>query len=139
MAGSIVLTTEDLGSKITRYRVVWTSDAAGAVSGNTFVMRMGTLLAVEFTPGAGGSQPTSAYDVDLLDAEGATLFDDGAGNSIGNNLSNTVSTNHTPLVGLTGVTLYRRWHHGGSVQPTVAAAGDTKSGTIDVYVMEGVL
>lgn len=139
MAGSIAVSTFDLGSKITRYSIAWTSDASGSVSGNTFNLKMGTLLTVEFTPGAGGVQPDALYDVDLLDAEGTTLFDDGAGNSIGNNLSNVVSTNHVPLQGLTGVTLYRRWHHGGTVQPTVAAAGNAKQGTIDVYVMEGVL
>ena len=139
MAGSIVVTTQDLGSKITKYRVVWTSDSSGVVSGNTFELRMGTLIGVEFTPGSGGSQPDLLYDVDLLDTESATLFDDGSGNSIGNNLSNAVSTNHVPLVGLTGVTLYRRWHHGGLVQLTIAAAGSTKSGTVDIYLMEGVL
>lgn len=139
MAGSISVTTTDLGAKITKYSVAWTSDASGVVSANTFPMKMGTIVAVEFSPGAGGAQPTTLYDVDLLDGEGTTLFDDGAGNSIGNNLSNTVSSHHVPMVGLTGVTIYRRWHHGGAVQPTVAEAGNSKSGVIDIYVMEGVL
>ena len=139
MAGSIVVTTEDLGSKITKYSVAWTSDAAGAVSGNTFDLKMGSLVAVEFTPGSGGSQPTALYDADMLDESGTSMFDDGSGNSIGTNLSNTVSTHHVPLVGLVGVTIYRRWHHGGTAEPTIAAAGDTKTGTINIYVMEGVI
>jgi hypothetical protein len=37
------------------------------------------------------------------------------------------------------VTIYRRWHHGGPVQPTVTNAGDTKSGTINIFLAFGVL
>lgn len=139
MAGSIAVTVTDIGSKVTKYSVVWTSDAAGAVSGNTFEMKVGTIVAVEFVPGAGGSQPSDLYDVDCLDGEGITMFDDGSGTSIGVNLSNIVGSHAVPLVGLVGVTIYRRWHHGGTVQPTVAAAGNAKSGTINIFVAEGVL
>lgn len=139
MAGSIAVTTSDLGSGVTEYSIAWTSDASGNVSANAFPMKMGTLVAVEFTPGSGGVQPTDLYDIDMLDAEGATMFDDGAGTSIGANLSNLVTVHRVPLVGLVGVTIYRRWHHGGDVQPTVANAGNAKSGTINVFVANGVL
>ena len=139
MAGSIVVTTEDLGSKITKYSVAWTSDAAGAVSGSTFPMKVGSLICVEFLPGSGGVQPSDAYDVDLMDAEGITMFDNGASTSIGSNLSNLFGSHHVPLVGLTGVTIYRRWHHGGDVELDVANAGNAKSGTVNVFVMEGVI
>lgn len=139
MAGSIVVATNEVTHNILRYRVTWTSDAAGEVNGHTFAMTVGTIIAVEFEPGTGGVQPDSLYDVDLLDAEGTTMFDDGAGTSIGANLSNTLASHHVPLVGLTGVTIYRRWHHGGDVQPTVTGAGASNSGKIDVYVISGVL
>ena len=139
MAGSIVVTTLDLGSKITRYTVTWTSDASGDVTGNTFVMMMGTLVAVGFSPGAGGSQPSDLYDVDCLTAANVTVFDNGAGTSIGSNLSNVLSSHHVPLTGLTGVTIYRRWTPGGAFQLTVANAGDTKSGTVSIFVAEGIL
>lgn len=139
MAGSITVTTSDLGSGVTKYSVAWTSDAAGVVSGNSFPMKMGTLVAVEFTPGSGGAQPTDLYDMDLLDGEGTTMFDDGAGTSIGANLSNVTATHKVPLTGLTGVTIYRRWHHGGNAQLTAANAGNAKSGTVDIYVANGVL
>ncbi|HKZ21153.1 MAG TPA: hypothetical protein VJQ57_13715 [Acidimicrobiia bacterium] len=139
MPGSIAVTTSEITHNILKYSVLWTSDAAGAVSGNTFDMAVGTIIAVEFIPSSGGTTPTTLYDVDMLDAENVTMFDDGAGTSIGTNLSATAASHKVPLVGTTGVTIYRRWHHGGPVQPTVAAAGDTKSGTINVYISMGVL
>lgn len=139
MAGSITLTTREIANNIVRYSVLWTSDASGAVSGNAFDMASGTIVAVEFVPGTGGSAPTTLHDVDLLDEENVTMFDDGAGTSIGSNLSAVDASHKVPLVGLVGVTIYRRWHHGGPVQPTVANAGDTKSGTVNIYLAFGVL
>jgi len=137
MAGSIVVTTTEISHNTLRYRVGWTSDASGNVNGDTFSMAVGTIIAVEFTPGTGGLVPSSLYDVDLLDAQNVTMFDDGSGTSIGSNLSATDSSHKVPLVGLVGVTIYRRWHHGGAVQPTVANAGNAKSGTIDIYLLAG--
>lgn len=139
MAGSISVDTHEVTNNIVRYRVTWTSDASGNVNGNTFDMMVGTIVCVEFQPGTGALQPDSLYDVDMLDLEGTTMFDDGSGTSIGTNLSNTASTHHVPLVGLTGVTIYRRWHHGGPVQPTVSGAGASNQGIIDVFVISGVL
>jgi hypothetical protein len=139
MAGAIVVSAIGLKSGVTQYEVTWVSDASGNVSGSTFEMKMGTLISVEFVPGPGALAPDSLYDVDLLDGEGATLFDDGSGTSIGANLSATLASHKVPLVGLTGVTIYRRWHHGGAVQPTVAGAGDSNAGTVNVFVADGVL
>jgi hypothetical protein len=67
MAGSIVVTTADVGSAITKYNVVWTSDASGDVNTTTFDMKSGTIISVEFIPGTGGLQPTDLYDVDARD------------------------------------------------------------------------
>ena len=139
MAGSISVATSDLKSGVTKYAVTWTSDASGDVNTNDFAMKMGTVIAVEFVPGAGALAPTDLYDVDLLDEEGVTMFDNGGGTTIGANLSSTLASHHVPMTGLVGVTIYRRWHHGGLVQPTVAAAGDSNSGTINIYVADGVI
>jgi hypothetical protein len=109
------------------------------VNGTTFDMKMGTIVAVEFTPGSGGLAPSDLYDVDLVDEEGVTMFDDGAGTTIGSNLSNAVSSHKVPLVGLVGVTIYRRWHHGGPVELEVANAGDSNAGTVIIYVADGVI
>lgn len=138
MAGSIIVTTSEVIHNIVKYSVAWTSDASGNVNGNTFPMMVGTLVSVEFLPGAGDVQPSDLYDVDLLDAEGITMFDNGAGTSIGSHLSNLFGSHHVPLVGLTGVTIYRRWHHGGSVELDVANAGDSNSGTVNIFVAQGV-
>lgn len=139
MAGAIVASATARGSLVTRYEVTWVSDVSGDVNGSTFEMKAGTIVAVEFVPGAGALAPTDLYDVDLLDEEGVTMFDNGGGTSIGSNLSTTLASHHVPMTGLVGVTIYRRWHHGGPVQPTVAAAGDSNAGTINIYVAEGVL
>lgn len=139
MAGSITVATTEVANNILRYAVTWTSDASGDVSGTAFEMMVGTLIAVEFVPGAGALQPSDLYDVDMVDAQGATMFDDGAGTTIGANLSNAIAQNKVPLVGLTGVTIYRRWHHGGTVEPRVSSAGASKSGRIDIYITGGVL
>ncbi len=139
MAGAIVVAAIGLKSGVTQYEVTWVSDATGVVDTSTFEMKQGTIVAVEFIPGAGALAPDAGYDVDLIDADGTTLFDDGSSNSIGTNLSAVNASHHVPMVGLVGVTIYRRWHHGGPVQPTVAAAGDTNAGTISIFVSDGVL
>ena len=128
-----------LKSLVTHYEVVWVSDVSGAVSGSTFQMKQGTIVSVEFTPGAGALAPTDLYDVDCLDAEGVSVFDNGAGTTIGANLSSLISSHHVPLVGLVGVTIYRRWHPGGPIEVQVANAGDSNAGTINIYVMEGIV
>lgn len=139
MAGSIVVSTREVTNNILCYGVTWTSDASGNVSGNSFDMAVGTIIAVEFIPGSGGAQPSDFYDVDLLDDQGVTMFDNGASTSIGSNLSNLFASHAVPLVGLTGVTIYRRWHHGGPVTPDVANAGSVKSGTVSIFLSMGVL
>lgn len=139
MAGAIVVAATKVDAAITKYEVTWVSDAAGAVSGSTFAMKHGTIIAVEFTPGVGLTQPDALYDVDLLDGEGVSMFDNGAGTSIGSNLSSVAASHALPLFGTTGTTPHRRWHHGGDCQLLVAGAGDTNAGTIDIYVADGVL
>lgn len=139
MAGSISVTTREVSSNIVRYSVAWTSDASGNVSDNLFDMAVGTILQVEFVPGAGGVAPTILYDVDMLDDLNITLFDDGSGTSIGSNLSSTEASQKAPLGGLIAVTVYRRWHHGGPVQLRVSNAGNAKQGTVHVYVSFGIL
>ena len=139
MAGSIVVNTFEVMNNVVRYRVAWTSDALGDVSGHTFDMQDGTIVLVTFMPGTGGSQPDVSYDADLRDVNNVSVFDNGAGTSIGSNLSNVLSTNTLPLFGLTTITLFRRWHPAGAFQPVIANAGNAKSGTFDVHVYNGIL
>lgn len=141
MAGSITVTTSEVagGAGVRKYSVAWTSDASGDVSGNTVEIGSGTIIAVEFVPGAGGVQPTDLYDVTFTDAAGINVFDDGAGASVGANLSNATASHKVPFVGGGSVTYVRRWLHGGDYTPVVAAAGNAKQGRIDLYVAPGVL
>lgn len=139
MAGSIVVSTSDNGSRITKYNILWTTDVTGNVDAVTFQMKAGTIISVEFIPGTGGSQPTDLYDVDAKDEHGVSIFDNGAGTSIGSNLSSTLATHAIPLLGVAGITVFRRWHQGGTIEVEVESAGASKSGTITIYVVDGVL
>lgn len=139
MAGAILTSAIKMKSLVTLYQVTWISDASGAVNGSVFSAKMGTIIAVEFIPGVGITQPDDLYDLDCLDSDGISVFDNGAGATIGANLSNTVASHHVPLVGLNGVTIYRRWHRGGTLQPTVVNAGDTMSGVIKIYMTDGIV
>ncbi len=149
MAGSIVVTQSEVAvgasavvglierpglSAIISTSIVWTSDAGGAVSGNTVSMPSGTIVTVNFTPGAGGLAPTNLYDVTFTNAGGTNLFDDGTGASIGANLSDTVATLKVPFIsGAPSSTFVRTWLTGGLYTPVVAAAGDSNSGTIEIF------
>lgn len=139
MAGVIVMAATDSGAGITKYEVTWVSDAAGAVNGSTFNMKSGTIISVEFVPGSGALAPTDLYDVDLEDEHGVSMFDNGAGTTIGANLSSVAASHAVPLFGLTGTSLFRRWHQGGAVELQVAGAGDSNAGTVAVYVVNGVI
>lgn len=118
---------------IVKTSVVWTSDASGVVSVNTLTMPSGTICAVKFTPGAGGVAPTDLYDLTFTDAAGTNVFDDGAGTSIGANLSGTVAAFKVPFMVGAASALVRAWLAGGLYTPVVAAAGNAKQGTIDIY------
>lgn len=141
MAGSIVATvTKVAGSGgVVKTSIAWTSDASGNVSGNTVSMAPGSIIAVEFVPGSGGTQPSDLYDVTFTDAESVNMFDDGAGTSIGANLSNATSSHKVPFIGGGSVTYVRQWLHGGDYTPVVANAGNAKTGTIVIYTTPAVL
>lgn len=121
MAGSITATAADIGGSITKYTIVWTSDASGNVSANTVAVRRGRLLQAKFAPGAGGSQPTDLYDVTVADGDGVDVL---AG--AGANLSNA----NASIVAPTAPLLL----DAGNLTPTVVNAGNAKSGTIALYV-----
>lgn len=140
MPGVVLSAATDAKAGITKYRLTWVSDASGDVSGMVgIVLKSGTIIAVDFIPGVGLTQPDNLYDIDLVDSNGISLFDDGAGSSIGINLSNVAGSHRQPLTGLSLTTVYRRWFQGGAVDLRVSSAGDTNSGIVDIYVVAGVL
>jgi len=125
MAGSIAVTTSDLRGS-TKYSVLWTSDASGVVSANTFAVRDGLLKLVKFIPGAGGVQPTDQYDMTITDADGIDVLA-----ATGANLSNATATATCPNVG----TYHKRFIEAGNLTPVLANAGNAKQGTV-VLVIE---
>lgn len=127
MAGSITVTSAvaDCGVQAVKYSVDWTSDAAGAVSGNAFDMDGGEILSVTFVPDGGGTQPTDLYDVTLLDANNVDIL-----GGLGANLSNSASSRVKPALSTYG----RYMIQAGSFTPTITNAGNAKGGLIHILV-----
>jgi hypothetical protein len=119
---------------VSRCRITWVSAASGSVTGNSVTLPAGTIVTVTFNPDSGGTQPTDLYDVELrCDEHNINVLDDGAGASIGANLSNATASHKVPFVGGGSVTYVRQWLHGGGYSPWITGAGNAKGGTIDIY------
>ncbi len=134
MAGTLTMTQSPVSALVTKYAFAWTSDASGVVSGTSFNIGPGTILAVDFIPSGGGTAPTAAYDVTFVDSHSINLFDDGAGASVGADLSATVSTRRCPLMGTAAVGFFRAWLPGDACSLVVANGGNAKQGAVNVYV-----
>lgn len=135
MAGTLTVTKQSPGRgpgrPVTKIVLAWTSTAGGVVSGNLTDYVSGELVRVVFAPAAGGSQPSDAYDVTLVDEAGVDVL---AGQ--GGNLSNANTTHVCPGVphkdgtttGTRPIALDDR------LELVIANAGATKGGTITLYV-----
>jgi hypothetical protein len=121
MAGSIVVTTSDIGGGVTKYSVAWTSSAGGVVSVTSFDAKRGHLMQAKFIPSGGGTVPTDQYDLTLVDADGADVLV-----SNGANLSATVASWYSPANPV--------YFEGGALIPTIANAGNAKVGTLVLLV-----
>ena len=142
MAGSATTTVTNVagGGGVKKTAIAWVSDASGNVSGNSIAMSPGSVVMVEFIPAAGGSAPTDLYDLDFLDTNGTSMFDDGAGASIGANLSATLATHRAPFINGAPTTYVRAWLRGGTgYQLTVVNAGNAKGGNVNIFQVPGVL
>ncbi len=127
-AGSITTTTSKDGAA-TKYSCAWTSDAAGAVAENAVALKAGMLVAVVCSPGA--TTPTNDYDVTLTQASGEGDLLNGAGTDMSSTLSNYLIIGE----GTTTEKKWPLWIPSGNYWPTVANAGNAKTGTIDIYVL----
>lgn len=122
VAGSAVLSSAKHGP-FRKYTFVWTCSAGGAVTEVAFPLPAGWIEQIVFTP---TGSPTDLYDAtmtaglaggtDLLGGAGANLSGTYP-NLIGNDLANL------PIA-----------IPAGNYYPTIAAAGNATSGTIDVYM-----
>ena len=131
VAGTVTTTTTDLGRGYTEYSMAWLCSAGGAVTENAVPFPRGHIHQVEFIPDGGGTAPTAAYDVTLIDAiTGGVDFLTG----IGADLSATARKIGVPQVGDGTTALQRVFFGGGNLYPTVANAGNAKGGTIVVVM-----
>ncbi len=131
VAGSITVTTADLGGGYTKVTIAWVSSAGGAVTENAVSLPRGHIHQVKFIPDGGGTQPTDLYDLTFVDAiSGGVDFFTG----IGANLSNANRKIGVPQVGDGTTALQRVFVEAGSYYPTIANAGNAKGGTV-VLVM----
>lgn len=129
MAGSITVTSSDIGGGYTKYSIAWVSDASGNVTANTLAVKRGRLHQVKFIPDAAGTQPSDLYDVTLLDADSVDLL-----LGLGADRSNAASSIVPRLDGQGGTSGPLCWYEGGTLTPTVANAGNAKGGTLVLYV-----
>lgn len=125
--GSVTLTSTSVGRRITKHTIVWTSDAAGAVSGNGATLASidrGAVVQIELIPGSAGNQPTDLYDVTLVDDRSVDYLQ-----GVGANLSNSTSK----------LVLFDPPIHfddSFNLDLVVANAGNAKQGTVIVYIGE---
>ena len=139
VAGSVTMTLTRVSPSVVKHSLAWVSDAAGAVSGNATTFLAGSIVSVEFVPDSGGTQPSDLYDVTMTNGDGVNMLDDGAGASIGANLSNATASHKVPFIGASTTSYVRQWLHSGSYTLVVANAGNAKGGTVNIYIHEGVL
>ncbi len=119
--GTVTVTVTALpGTGLTKYEIVWVSDASGDVSGNAFGVRPGALKQIGFTPSATAA-PTTLYDVTLTYDTADLLI------GAGDDLSATVSTVARPTPSAI---------HDGLAQLdlVVANAGNAKGGTVVLWI-----
>lgn len=125
-AGTVTVTTADVGGGVTRYTIAWVSDALGAVSGNTIAIKPGVIVAVKFTPDAAATQPTDLYDVTFEDPDDVDLL-----MGVGANLSNANATRVKPPVNTSDEVYF---DGSASCELVVSNAGNAKGGTVYLFV-----
>lgn len=135
MAGSVAVTKQEHLDRnrrpVWKYTIAWVSDAAGAVSGTLTDYISGEIVRVVFKPDSGGTQPTNAYDVTLLDEQGVDVL-----GGQGANLANNATTHVKPGVPLKDgtTTSVAGVHMDDKLELQVANGGDSKGGTVYLYV-----
>lgn len=134
-AGSVTMTDQNLVDKAQfpcrKILLAWTSDASGNVSGTLTPVISGTLARVVFIPGSGGTQPSSLYDVTLLDESGVDVL-----GGQGANLSNSTVAQVAPGCPLKDGTTVSTTapQMDDRLELQVANAGNAKTGTVVLYV-----
>lgn len=110
--------------KSTRIVAQWTSDNAGYCTG-TIGQFVGTIGRVTIVPGTGGFVPGIDYKLTIKDAEGIDVLS-GIG-TLG--LSSTMPQSNVPLID------GQRIVGNGQLTVEITDAGDTKKGTVVLYLV----
>ena len=110
-----------------RKQIDWTSDGSGNYTKAITVV--GVILKVVTNPGS--AAPTDDYDVTLIDEDGLDLF---AGQGANRDTANTEA--FCPGMSLSDgtTTSVLPMSHNGAATLTIANAGDTKSGSVVIYI-----
>lgn len=106
--------------KVRAYRVDWTSDSSGDATATLPIN--GAIVRVVTNPDDSAA-PTANYDVTVVDEDGVDLLNSECLNRHTSN-SEQVFPTDVPF-------------HNGDVTVTIANAGDTKQGTVALYVVWG--
>jgi hypothetical protein len=120
--GSVVVTVTVQNSVVTLYTIVWTSSSGGAVSGNTLGIGNGDVFQVQTVPSTSAA-PTDLYDLQLKDSLGSVNILGTAGDNLSTSTSKIIQL--VPAIYL---------DKSATFDLVIANAGDTKSGTVYVWV-----
>lgn len=121
-AGSIVVTSTQVGNNVVRYDIDWTSSSGGAVSALPMDIVRGWISQALVVPDSGGTQPSDLYDLELQDSANNDLTQDA-----GDNLSNATSKMilFDPPIYYDGTT---------ALELVVANAGNAKGGVFSLWI-----
>lgn len=120
MAGTVTV-TEELAGPVKKVKFVWVSSSGGAADGSTSNTYNGSIMRLVTVPAGGGSAPTDNYDVVVNDDDTTdVLMGAGANRDTAN--TEQVLASSLGVVANDKLTL------------AVTNAGDTKGGTVYVYL-----
>lgn len=119
----VTLTETEKRYPIQKVKWDWLSTDGGVVSSATLQQYTGAIVKVIFKSDSGGTQPTDAYDVTILDGDGFDVLN-GEGANI-NRAAPVIKTNLDQSMFVMGTTLTL----------TIAAAGDAKGGEVYLYIV----
>lgn len=122
MAAELTAAEDSGPNGVNRIVFTWQSDASGDVSGSTSGTYTGEVRRVVTNPDDSAA-PSDNYDITLTSADGSDLLN---GNGANRDTADTESISPSSIVFGSAMTL------------TVANAGDTKAGTVTVYVTDNV-
>lgn len=124
MAGTVTMAINTIRYRsIKKIDVAWTSDANGDADGATLDIS-GRVLRVVTVPGA--ATPTNNYDVTIEDEDGVDILD-GQGANRSDTTAQQVAAVLTKGGGVVATAVE------GTIEPKVANAGDSKTGTMSIY------